>query len=167
MRQRALWLSSLGLGVAAVFLLDPVSGRRRRHHVRDLAVHATHRIRHSAAAVMHHLRNRTYGVITVARRRFGREQSDDGVLEERVHSALGRVVAHPHAITVKVHDGCVILDGPIPTDQKSRIVYAVRSIRGVKDVEARFNPHIQPAHERSTDGRVRFTAVFSDASRLH
>ena len=167
MRQRALWLSSLGLGAAAAFLLDPVSGRRRRHHVRDLAVHATHRIRHSAAAVTHHLRNRTYGVITVARRRFGRQQADDAVLEERVHSALGRVAAHPHAITVKVHDGCVVLDGPIPSGQESRIVFAVRSIRGVKDVQARFNPHIQPAHERSTDGPVTLRPVVSDVFRPH
>jgi len=124
-------------------------------------------MRESAAAVTHHLRNRTYGVITVARHRFGREQSDDAVLEERVHSALGRIVVHPHAITVKVHEGSVVLDGPIPSGQKRRIVDAVRSIRGVKDVEARFDPHIQPAHQRSTDGRVRFTAVFSDVSRLH
>jgi hypothetical protein len=74
------------------------------------------------------------------------------VLEERVRAALGRVVSHPHAITVNVHDGHVILNGPILASEEHRVLHSVRSVEGVKDVETRFDSHIQPAHVPSLQG---------------
>jgi BON domain len=149
MQLRTLWLSSFGVGAAAAFLLDPTSGKRRRHRLADATTHIADRTRDSASTAVRDLRNRTHGVITIARRRFAREQLDDRVLEERVHSALGRVVSHPHAITVKVRQGHVTLDGPIPKRDEHRILHAVKAVAGVKHIEAAFDPHIQPAYEPS------------------
>lgn len=154
MRQRTLWMSSFGIGAATAFLLDPASGKRRRHRMADAVAHLAHRTREGASTVGRDLRNRTRGVITAAGYRFAREHPEDVVLEERVHSALGRLIAHPHAITVKVHHRCVVLDGPIPSNRQNRIIDAVRAIRGVRDVETRFDRHIQPAHEASSQAQL-------------
>ena len=43
MRQRTIWLSSFGAGVATALLFDPVTGRRRRHGVADATAHLMHR----------------------------------------------------------------------------------------------------------------------------
>jgi hypothetical protein len=144
MRQRTIGLSSLGVGAAAAFLLDPTSGNRRRHRLGDAAVHLTHRARQTASTVGRDLTNRTRGIVASARHRIRRERPDDVVLEERVHAALGRVVSHQHAITVKVRDGHVTLDGPIPGTEERRLVSAVRDVPGVKDVDTCFDRHIQP-----------------------
>lgn len=153
MRQRTMWLSSLGVGAATAFFFDPASGNRRRRRIGDAAIHLTHRATGTASTVGRDLRNRTRGIIASARHRIRREQPDDVVLEDRVHAAMGRIVSRPHAITVKAHDGHVILDGPIlPTDER-RLVYAVRAVAGVKDVETRFDSHIQPAGVSSLQGQ--------------
>jgi uncharacterized membrane protein len=150
MRQRTLWISSAGAGAATAFLFDPVTGRRRRHRLADATVHLRHRASDAASSVRRDWRNRTRGLAAMVRRRWVAEQPDDAVLEERVHSALGRVVSRPHAITVKVDRGHVILDGPVPSGDEHRLVHAVRAVRGVKTVESRFDPHIQPAYELSS-----------------
>ena len=105
----------------------------------------------TALAVCRDLSKRTHGIIATARQRLRQNEADDVVLEERVHSVLGHVVSHQHAITVRVDDGHVTLDGPIPQEQRNRIAGAVRAIGGVKDVRTRFDSHIQPAHEPSSN----------------
>lgn len=145
MRQQTMWLSSFGMGAATAFLFDPSSGRRRRHRVADAATHLVHRTSDGASTVGRDLRNRTQGVITSARHRFRDDHPDDVVLIERVHSALGRMVSHPHAITVNVCDGHVTLDGPIRRSDRDRILHAVRAIPGVTHVVTQFDRHIQPA----------------------
>jgi len=149
MRQRTVWLSSLGMGAATAFLFDPRSGSRRRHRLADAAVHVTNLTTRTAGAIGRDFRNRTRGVLASARHRVTREMVDDVVLHERVRAALGRVALHPHAITVKVHDGRVVLDGPIRAGEKYRVLHAVRSVEGVRAVETRFDRHIQAAHAPS------------------
>src|SRR5919204_4582149 len=112
MRQRTIWLSGFGAGAAAAFLFDPVAGRRRRHRVADATTHLMHRTGDAASTVRRDLSNRARGLSAIVRRFLAAEQPDDSVIEERVDSALGRVVSHPHAMTVKVDHGRVILDGP-------------------------------------------------------
>jgi uncharacterized membrane protein len=151
MRQRTIWLSSFGAGAATALLLDPATGRRRRHRIADAATHLMRRASDAASTVKRDLTNRACGLQAIARRRLVSDQPDDAVLEERVHSALGRVVSHPHAITVKVDHGRVILDGPLPSREEHRVLYAVRAVPGVTKVESRFDPHIQPAYEPSSE----------------
>jgi BON domain len=155
MRQRAIWLGSFGVGLASAFLLDPISGNRRRHRLADAALHFRRQASRSALAVCRDLSKRTQGFIATALQRWGQDETDDVVLEERVHSALGHIVSHQHAITVKVDGGHVTLDGPIPPEQRNRIAGAVRAIAGVKDVRTRFDSHIQPAHEPSSNSPTR------------
>ena len=151
MRQRAMWLGSLGFGAgaAAAFLFDPALGDRRRRQLADMAAQLSRRISRAAAALGRDLSNRTQGVIASGQHRLHPAQPDDVVLEEHVHSVLGHMVRYPHEITVKVHEGCVTLDGPISSDARTRLASAVRRIAGVKDVTTRFDSHILPARESS------------------
>ena len=151
MRHRTIWLSSFGAGAATVFLFDPVSGTRRRHRLADATVHLAHRTGHAASTTGRDLRNRTRGLAATARRRLASDQSDDAVIEGRVHSALGRELSHSHAITVKVDRGRVTLDGPIPEGAENRIADAVRAVPGVNEVRTAFNPHIRAAYEPSLE----------------
>src|SRR5262245_14172781 len=111
MRRETVWFSSLGIGAATAFVLDPISGKRRRHHLADAAVHFGHVARRWASATACDLRNRTKGLMASLSSTFNDELADDAVLEERVRAALGRVVSHPHAIKVTARNGRVVLDG--------------------------------------------------------
>src|SRR6266516_1459422 len=115
MRQRTMWLAGAGVGVgaAAAYLLDPASGNRRRKRVADTIVHYTNETGDSAVTVGRDLRNRTRGVVVSLQRKILPKTTDDRVLQERLHAAIGRVVSHPHAITVTARGGDVILGGQI------------------------------------------------------
>jgi uncharacterized membrane protein len=66
------------IGAAAMYLLDPESGNRRRALVRDKAVHAAHRATDAAETTARDLRNRTQGVVAMVAHgrvdRFGRPE---------------------------------------------------------------------------------------------
>ena len=66
MRQRMVWLSSLGMGAATALLFDPTSGNRWRRRIGDAAVHLTHRATNAVSTVGRDLRNRTRGVVASA-----------------------------------------------------------------------------------------------------
>jgi DNA-binding Lrp family transcriptional regulator len=149
MRSRtALW-GGLGLGVAVAFLFDPVSGRRRRRRISDAAGHLAHLGTRTSGSIRRDLRNRTSGLIARVRRRISQDRPDDVVLEERVRSAIGHVVANAHDITVSARDGHITLDGPMLSSDDHRLTYIVRAIPGVKRVDTQFNRHLQPAAVRS------------------
>jgi uncharacterized membrane protein len=96
--------------------------------------------------------------VATARRAVRRNAPSDTVLHERVRAALGRVASHPHAIKVDAHDGRVVLSGPILKAEESRIVDAVGAVRGVHEVDCRFETHKRaediPSLQRSTS-RIR------------
>ncbi len=68
------------------------------------------------------------------------------MLVGRVRAALGRVVSHPHAIHVTVHQGRASLNGPILASEKNALLHAVRSIPGVTDIEDRLDAHSRAAN---------------------
>ena len=73
------------------------------------------------------------------RRRYP-ETSDDKLVE-RVRSKMGRYVSHPRAIEVMAQDGCVCLRGPILTHEAKGLLNAVRSVRGVRELDIQLEPH--------------------------
>jgi uncharacterized membrane protein len=141
MRERTIWLSSIGLGAAAAYLLDPTSGDRRRRRIGDLFARGANVTGEAAEKVGRDLRNRTRGIAATARRAVRSDAPSDAVLHDRVRSALGRVASHPHAIKVEAHEGRVVLTGPILQAEENRITDAVRGVRGVTDVDCRFETH--------------------------
>jgi len=132
----------LGLGVA--YMLDPDRGARRRGLVRDKAVHAGHRLADGVGATSTDLQNRASGVAARLRSRLRREEVADEVLHERVRSAIGRAVTHPHEITVIAVQGTVTLQGPVLEQELEDLLHSVRRVRGVSRVVNELEIHPAP-----------------------
>jgi hypothetical protein len=154
MRDGVIWLTGIGAGAAATFVLDPKSGRRRRRRMRDKAVRLTHRTGDLASTTTRDLRNRTLGTVASVRRRLHRSQPDDTILEERVRAAMGRVVSHPHAIAVKASVGRVMLEGRILGSEEAPLIAVVRTVNGVRQVETRLRRQAEPVSAPALQGSL-------------
>ena len=71
MDKRLAFLSGLGLGAGAMFLLDPDRGRRRRALIKDQAKHLSISGKETLGKRTRDLRNRATGVIAETKARFG------------------------------------------------------------------------------------------------
>lgn len=131
------WVGGLLLGAAAMYYLDPRSGRRRRALVRDRLAHLAHEAEHSAERLGRDLGNRARGTVARTTRRLIMQPVDDRVLEERVRSSLGRLASHPRAIEVRAYDGIVTLAGRVPDHEVGRVLTGLRSVPGLRRVESR------------------------------
>lgn len=69
-----------------------------------------------------------------------------------VRPPRGRVISHPHAIKVEARAGRVILSGPILAAEEHRLVQAVRAVKGVSELETRFDRYQQAANIPSLQG---------------
>ena len=128
-------------GSAAMFLLDPNGGRRRRALVRDQATRATRKSRAALDATARDVANRTGGVVAATKGRLSDEAVNDARLVERVRAKLGRVCSHPRAIDVTAHDGHVTLRGPILSAEVKAVLARSSAVRGVRSVDNELEPH--------------------------
>ena len=134
-------LGALGAGAALMYFLDPDSGRRRRALARDKYMSGKAAVQDAAQAAVHDAANRTRGAIARLQGNLtSREEIvDDSVLTERVRAAMGHVITDPHAIEVRVHDGCVTLKGPALQDEIGELVACTERVRGVRQVDNRLS----------------------------
>ena len=129
----------LVLGAGLMYLLDPSRGRTRRARLRDQITGALGDGRELLDDAVHDLRSRTNGV--VARSAAGAPSDPDGTIAERVRAKLGRYVAHPGAVSVEARNGSVTLSGAILRSEAESLIGAVSSVRGVREVLNRLEPH--------------------------
>jgi hypothetical protein len=141
MNKRLVMLGSLGLGAGLMYLLDTDRGRRRRARLRDKATHALNESRRSMRITARDFRNRVRGLSAGAKTLVNRTPVSEEVLVERVRSKMGRVVSHPHSITVTADNGRVTLSGPILTNEVEKMLICASSIPGVTGVENMLEPH--------------------------
>ena len=106
-------LSGMLLGAGAMYLLDPDRGARRRSILRDKGVHASRLLATGLGTTARDVRNRSAGAAAAVGSRLRRDAAGDQIVQERVRTALGRVVSHPSAVKTAVYDGRVFLSGPI------------------------------------------------------
>jgi BON domain len=174
MNRSLLFSAGLGLGTAAMFLLDPARGKRRRALVRDKFALATRMTGECMEVTARDLRNRTRGTIAAIQSRLSSEQPDDSVLVDRVRSKLGRTVSHPSAIEVSAQDGNVTLSGPVLASEVPHLLSCVKWVHGVKDVNnnlevhesAGNHPALQGGHERHGSRFPLFQQNWSPTTRL-
>jgi hypothetical protein len=149
-------VKALVLGALAMYLFDPVLGRRRRALARDKLIRFGKSTQAVARMSLRDLKNRTLGTIAEGRAVFLDGRVDDVVLADRVRSKLGFLVRHPSSIEVQASEGKVTLSGPVFTDEVRQLVVGVRSVRGVRDVE-----NLLEVHE--TDDKIPgFRATFQN-----
>ena len=150
-------LLGAGLGAAAMFLLDPARGKRRRALLRDKFAQATRMTGDCLDVTTRDVSNRARGWYSEIKSRLSSEIPDDAVLVDRVRSKLGRVVSHPAAITVMVQNGTVTLTGPVLADEVPHLLSCVKWTAGVQHVNndldvheaAENHPALQGGSERS------------------
>ena len=140
------------LGALAMYFLDADSGRRRRLRTRDRTLRAARRIDEASRVTARDAVHRTRGMIAAARQMFDRGDVDDTALVARVRSALGRAVAHPHAIHVEAAAGHITLDGPILEAEVRTLLRAVRRVPGVRGVSDRLVVYRDGEHVSALQG---------------
>jgi hypothetical protein len=137
-------IAGLTIGAALMYLFDPNGGNRRRAHMRDKAKHYRRITLQALRRQAQHGINHAKGMAAEARAKLRHEQVDDQLLHERVRSALGRAVSHPHSIEVGVRDCIVTLSGPVLAHEVDDLVECVWDVRGVADVVDHLQVHEQP-----------------------
>lgn len=148
-------LGAVGLGAAAMYLLDPERGRRRRHLLADQFARGGRVAGDAISTTRRDLANRTRGVAATVRGRVKKEErdvADDVVIAERVRAELGRVVSHPGAIEVTVESGRVTLSGPVLEREADKLIARVRAVRGVSDVDSQLDRHEQAGNVPGLQG---------------
>ena len=133
-------LSGIAIGAAAVLILDPARGSRRRALMRDKVVRATRVAGQAIDATIRDFGNRARG-IAAETRGWAAERIDDDRLLKRVRARLGRVCSHPHAVYLAVQDGQVTLRGPILAAEVQDVMSAAAAVRGVESVINELQPH--------------------------
>jgi hypothetical protein len=134
-------LTAASLGAGFSYFFDPVVGNRRRALARDQINHFCNKTGNAADATWRDLQNRAYGLFAELTSAFSADTADDDVLVERVRSKMGRYVSHPAAIEVSAENGTICLSGPILADEVDDLFCAVRSVRGVRDIEDQLDVH--------------------------
>jgi hypothetical protein len=131
----------LVVGAGLMYLLDPNKGPTRRALLRDKITGALHDGRDFLGAGVRDLRNRAEGAVHRTTSHLRPDSADDDTLAERVRAKLGRYVAHPRALSVEARDGSVTLHGPVLRGEAETLIGAVSSVRGVREVLNRLEPH--------------------------
>jgi BON domain-containing protein len=131
----------LVVGLGIMYLMDPQRGRARRALLRDKAAGALHDVRDFLGRATRDLSHRAEGTVARAVSHVRPDHADDDTLAERVRSKLGRYVSHPHALEVEAKEGCVTLRGPILSREAGELIDAVSSVRGVRELVNRLEPH--------------------------
>jgi len=153
-------IGGIALGALAMYLTDPVQGRRRRAMAQDKMRSMTHRTSDTVGSVMRDASHRLSGLQAQASRLIGQRDYkpiDDHVLEARVRSKLGRFVSNAHQIDVVADQGCVTLKGPVLSDERRHLLKMVEGIPGVEDVRERLDAYddeadlSRHAHEREEE----------------
>lgn len=148
-------LGAAGLGAAAMYLFDPDRGNRRRALIVDQVARAISKTRKGADVAWRDLRNRAYGTAAELRSSFASDRASNDVLVARVRSKIGRYVSHPSSIEVATHDGCVTLKGVVLTHEVDDLLAAVKSVRGVRDLDNQLEIHKTPEDISGLQGGVR------------
>lgn len=136
------WLSGAALGAAAMYMWDPVQGRRRRALTGDKVRSLSTKTGDAISVASRDLGNRVQGLRAQASHAFSRHtQENDEVTTAQVRKEIGRAVSHPRAIKVTAEQGHVILHGPVFAHEKEDLLARVRSASGVMSVEDRLEVH--------------------------
>lgn len=128
--------AAFAAGAAAMYLLDPVAGRRRRATARDTVRAAGQDIQEFAQDKARHAADRLHGASAHLHQHA---PSGDRQLRDRIRSKLGHLVAQPGRVEVHVADGLVTLSGSVGRSEVDGLVAALTDMPGVGHVDNRLD----------------------------
>ncbi|MDF3090212.1 MULTISPECIES: BON domain-containing protein [Burkholderia cepacia complex] len=126
---------AVACGAAAMYFLDPASGRRRRAYLRDKAAAGRHDVADYANTQVKRAADHARGAIAGPRADWLAGDANDVQVAERVRAALGRLVARPRDIDVSVERGNVCLTGQVDEAERQALIDGVAALHGVHRVE--------------------------------
>jgi uncharacterized membrane protein len=148
-------IAGFAAGAALMYFADPTRGRRRRAVARDKFFAGYRDVKDELDKAQRDFRNRSHGATAGISAWWRPESTDEPVLVERVRSAVGRAVSHPHAICVRAEpNGRIMLEGPVLRHELDYLLKRVRSVRGVREVIDRLEIHSEPDGISSLQGGV-------------
>jgi hypothetical protein len=151
---------ALAAGAALEFFLDPRSGKRRRHLVRDRTRAALRRRARKVERQANYEAGKIVGVAhAITHREHAAPELDDVSLVRKVESELFRDRTIPKGpISINADRGIVVLRGQLEDpEQIERIEREVREVAGVRDVENLLHPPGTPAPASRPHGDPRAT----------
>lgn len=160
--------SALLLGAGLMYFLDPARGRKRRARVVEAANHAQRVERELVGKAYRDAQQRARGLSERVRHPLPGDVSD-GVLLGRARAALGRVVSHPGAIEIEVHDGRAVLRGAILEREATEAIRGIGKIPGIREVIDRLETHASadvPALQGAGKQLRRLRRVWSPAQQV-
>lgn len=128
--------AAFAAGATAMYLLDPVAGRRRRGIARDKVRAAGQDIQDFAQDTARHAADRLHGA---SAQLHGLPPSNDQQLHDRIRSKLGHLVTQPGKVEVHVEGGLVTLRGSARLSEVDQLVAAVSDMLGVARVDNRLD----------------------------
>jgi hypothetical protein len=148
---------ALAAGAALEFFLDPRSGKRRRHLVRDRATAAVRRQARKVDRRTHYEAGKIVGVAhAITHHEHAIPELDDVSLVRKVESELFRDRTIPKGpISINADRGIVVLRGQL--EDPHQIQRDVRDVAGVRDVENLLHPPGVPAPASHPHGDPRAT----------
>ncbi len=146
--------AGFAVGSACMYYFDPARGKRRRAGVRDHATAAWNDVTNQLDKAQRDLINRTHGALAATKAVFTDHRTNESVLIPRVRSRVGRVISHPHAITVRAEDSRIVLEGAVLKHELHALLSAVRSVPGVSDVVNRLTVYDEAGDVSSLQGGV-------------
>jgi osmotically-inducible protein OsmY len=126
-------------GAAAMYLLDPETGRRRRALVRERSGGAARDLEDSLRSAGRDAKNRMRGRVAETKSHLAGEPVDDDMLNDRIHAKIGHLMDRPGKVDVQVHGGHVVLSGEAPDDEAAALSRYIAGMQGVSDVENRLS----------------------------
>jgi uncharacterized membrane protein len=130
-------------GAAAFYFLEGERGKSRRAVFSRKAGRLRRNLAESATKYAGNVKHRLNGIAREAWDWPTRRPPDDRVLEERIRSRMGRIVAHPHRIHVASEGGAVTLWGTAREPEIRKLIRAVEAMRGVTQILNHLEPNEQ------------------------
>jgi gas vesicle protein len=133
-------LIGAGIGAGLMYLFDPDRGRSRRSRLEAQAGSLYRRAEGKVHKLAQDVANRAEGVAAEAKHLLDHDPVDAPKLVARVRSKIGRVIRKPHDVAVLASDGgTVTLSGEVDAREGGKLLAAVMSVAGVKDVDNRLS----------------------------
>ncbi|HLI83715.1 MAG TPA: SRPBCC family protein [Bryobacteraceae bacterium] len=148
-------VAGFAAGAALMYFADPDRGRRRRALARDKFLAGVRDVRNEFDKAGRDFRNRSHGVAAGVSSLWKTDEADGPVLVERVRSAIGRAVSHPHAVRARAGaNGSITLEGPVLRHEVDYLIRRVQAVRGVREVIDRLEVHDEAGGVSSLQGGV-------------
>jgi osmotically-inducible protein OsmY len=134
-------LFGVAAGAAAAHFLDPDSGRRRRHQIRDQAASKAHAGKDQAVSTASYAAGKAQGAVATATPSMpGRHRlsdADDVTLARKVETEIFRAADAPKGqVSVDVQAGVAYLRGTVSDESWiARLADDAKKVDGIKGVE--------------------------------